>query len=431
MQKARFAAFTTGLTYGKITEMPASLNTVFLTNNGLGDHIGISQVFPYLEGLARRGHSISVISMESRERERQIETELLPRLRDTTIEWHPIWRSKNRMMRRAERPFTASRMYRKLRVLAERAPIDLLHCRSYMPLSSAIRFSQERGIPLLFDMRGFWIDQRIEAGEWNEGSLVSKRVIAHFRKFEERAIAHSTSIVTLTHDAGRRVAEHPAYNGAHLFTIACSVDLDRFRFDQAARTGTRAALGVNDNDTVLIWLGSAGSVYRFDAALRLLDTLNRRSVPTKLLLLGNHSVEATLASAAQLNIALDPGWLRCEIAAHDEVPAYLSAGDVGLSLIQPTSSSIGVSATKTGEYLSCGLPVISNAGVGDIDRILPREQVGHVLPDFSASSIENASRVIEGRRFGSRDEIARHAASLFDMDRAIDSFDGAYHASAA
>jgi glycosyltransferase involved in cell wall biosynthesis len=51
-----------------------------------------------------------------------------------------------------------------------------------------------------------------------------------------------------------------------------------------------------------------------------------------------------------------------------DVPAHLSAADFGVSFVAPVTSKAASSPTKIAEYLACGLPVVSNSGVGDVDR---------------------------------------------------------------
>jgi hypothetical protein len=48
------------------------------------------------------------------------------------------------------------------------------------------------------------------------------------------------------------------------------------------------------------------------------------------------------------------------------------------------------SPTKIAEYLAAGLPVISNAGIGDIDRTLCAGNVGLVLEEMNSRAYEEA-----------------------------------------
>ena len=79
-------------------------------------------------------------------------------------------------------------------------------------------------------------------------------------------------------------------------------------------------------------------------------------------------------------------------AAPEQVGAYLSAADLGLSFIRRCFSKISSSPTKIGEYLGAGLPVVSSTGIGDVDRLLDRERTGVLVDDFSAAGLEAAAR---------------------------------------
>src|SRR5262249_33692894 len=73
-----------------------------------------------------------------------------------------------------------------------------------------------------------------------------------------------------------------------------------------------------------------------------------------------------------------------------EIPAYLRRAKVGLSFRKPAFSQIAASPTKVPEYLAAGMPVVSNAGIGDTDRTLLDDRVGIVVRDFSRESYDEA-----------------------------------------
>jgi glycosyltransferase involved in cell wall biosynthesis len=61
------------------------------------------------------------------------------------------------------------------------------------------------------------------------------------------------------------------------------------------------------------------------------------------------------------------------------MPAYLSAGDAGLSFVLPAPSKTACSPVKNGEYLACGLPVVTTPNIGDYSDLVARRHVGVVL----------------------------------------------------
>jgi glycosyltransferase involved in cell wall biosynthesis len=80
-------------------------------------------------------------------------------------------------------------------------------------------------------------------------------------------------------------------------------------------------------------------------------------------------------------------------AQPEEVPEWLSLFQLGVFFLRPSHAAQGSSYTKLGEFLASGVPVVTNAGVGDVERILG-EQGGFLLPDLTQVELEQmAERV--------------------------------------
>jgi glycosyltransferase involved in cell wall biosynthesis len=101
-----------------------------------------------------------------------------------------------------------------------------------------------------------------------------------------------------------------------------------------------------------------------------------------------------------------------------EVPAYLRRARLGLSFRKATFAQIAASPTKIPEYLAVGLPVVCNAGIGDMDELVERERVGVVLRDFDEAAYraaaERALALTEER--GVRERCERIAHERFDLN---------------
>jgi glycosyltransferase involved in cell wall biosynthesis len=75
-----------------------------------------------------------------------------------------------------------------------------------------------------------------------------------------------------------------------------------------------------------------------------------------------------------------------------EIPDYLQAADVAISFIKPSFSKQASSPTKIAEYLGCGLPVICNKGVGDLDELISANEIGVLLPELNEACYEDGIR---------------------------------------
>jgi glycosyltransferase involved in cell wall biosynthesis len=102
-----------------------------------------------------------------------------------------------------------------------------------------------------------------------------------------------------------------------------------------------------------------------------------------------------------------------------DVPRYIRAADIALSFIKSCYSKQSSSPTKIAEYLAGGLPIICNAGIGDVDEVIESDGVGFVIREFSEAAYLEALQAVDGlRRQGDLAERCRTSArSRFDLER--------------
>ena len=77
-----------------------------------------------------------------------------------------------------------------------------------------------------------------------------------------------------------------------------------------------------------------------------------------------------------------------------DLPVHLSAADVALSFIKACYSKQSSSPTKIAEYLACGLPIVANKGVGDVDHLIEENNVGVLIEDFSTQAYHDAIEAV-------------------------------------
>jgi glycosyltransferase involved in cell wall biosynthesis len=243
----------------------------------------------------------------------------------------------------------------------------LLHARGYVPAAIARGVKALAGIPFIFDVRGLQAEEYADAGHWDPRGLpfrLTKRV-------EQAALRAADGLVTLTHAVRPLLLGFPGLDERPALppwtVIPSCVDLAHFTFDAAARSRVRAALGVADRP-VLVYSGSVGTWYMLDEMLAFYEVARQRWPGLFFLALVNRSPDVVVDALRGRGIADADCAVRW--ARHDEVPGYLSAADAGIAFIRPSLSKRSSSPTKYAEYLACGLPLVANSGVGDIDTLL-------------------------------------------------------------
>ena len=73
-------------------------------------------------------------------------------------------------------------------------------------------------------------------------------------------------------------------------------------------------------------------------------------------------------------------------ASYQDVPRWLSVASASIFFIKPSFSKKSSCATKFGESLACGVPVVINSEIGDTDGIVKSDRIGVVIDKFALDS---------------------------------------------
>ncbi len=78
--------------------------------------------------------------------------------------------------------------------------------------------------------------------------------------------------------------------------------------------------------------------------------------------------------------------------------------------------------------MACGLPVLGNAGVGDVEEVLEGEGAGVVLRDFRPESMETAVEKLltMAEDPDIRERCLEAARQFFSLDKGVRSYDRIY-----
>jgi glycosyltransferase involved in cell wall biosynthesis len=238
------------------------------------------------------------------------------------------------------------------------------------------------GIPFIFDMRGFFAEERVEGGLWLQGAPLYR--IA--KLVEGRLLAEADQIVSLS-EAGREVLADWAHWGGFelppVHVIPTCVECDRFRPSQGPNRGPDGALS-------FIYLGSLGTWYMLDEMLAFFRVFRRLKHEARFTFLTPASPKAIYKAASALG--MDGSVVLAKEVPYEAVPKIIQDAHVSVFFIRPVSSKRASCPTKMGESLACGLPVVINPGVGDTEAIVRKERVGVVVQAWTEEAYDQAAR---------------------------------------
>ena len=243
------------------------------------------------------------------------------------------------------------------------------------------------GARLLFDMRGLLAEEYVDAGHWSAGGLKFRLTKAMEKHFFRRADA----MVMLTGRIRDELLEsEPALSGrgGDIEVIPCCVDVARFAVAPAAREAERAGRGWTGR-VVLAYAGKLGSWYRPREMAAFFAALKRAEPRAFFAVLTQSPADVMWSALREAGVGRDDATV--EFVAPERLPLVLSACDAGISFIEPSYSKRASSPTKIGEYLAAGLPVVTNAGIGDVDALFEDGRAGVLAPSFDAAALARAA----------------------------------------
>jgi glycosyltransferase involved in cell wall biosynthesis len=398
----------------------AGAELLYLSYDGMCDPLGGSQVLPYLFGLARLGHRITLISFEKRERSAEERDSVRKACTAAAIDWRPLPYHK--------RPPVASTLYdiRRMRDLAFRLHrqkrFDIVHCRSYVPAIVGLRLKRRRGVRFIFDMRGFWPDERVEGGVWRLSNPLYRQVYRHFKRREGQFLAEADQVISLTEAGCEILAAGPS--GPPITLIPCCTDFEAFpAVTPDSRRAARALLGIPDNARVAAYLGSIGTWYLLDEMLDFFRAQLDRDPDALFLIISRDRPNEILAAAQRRGLPADR--LLVRPASRAEVPRFVAAADYGLFFIMPVFSKKASSPTKMGEFLALELPMVTNGGVGDVERIMEETGAGVVVSGFNADAYREALDQLEQVR-PDMDRWRAASRRWLDLQSGVERYDAIY-----
>ncbi len=362
------------------------MRILYISYFGALKHLSQTQVIPYLEGLARDGMDVTLLTFEERstdaaEESRQRDS-MQRSLAASGIDWHWLRYHKSPSL-----PATAWDVLRGTLLasrLVRRKGIDAVHARSHVPAAMALAIRRLHGVRLVFDLRGLWAEEYVDAGRWKRGSPAYRIT----KWVERRAFLRADAIVMLTRKAREVLsATSPHLQAGHapIEVIPCCVQVEKYLAADGSELRKKHAL---ENRRVMVYAGSLGGWYLTHEMAELFAAALRRDPRMHLLVLTQSPHR--MMSEALGESGIPDGKATLVTVSPDQVPAHLAMADFALMLIKPCFSKLASSPTKVGEYLAAGLPFIANAGIGDVDDLLARERVGVLLAGLEAASYTKA-----------------------------------------
>ncbi|UHH08571.1 glycosyltransferase [Luteimonas fraxinea] len=385
---------------------------LYISYSGMLEPLGQSQVLAYQERLAS-SFTIHLVSFERAEDlDRADELKAVGhRMQAAGIHWHRLsYHKRFSALATAWDIIQGSMLGLKL---VRRHGLSVVHARSYVSSAMALVIKRVTKIKYVFDMRGFWADERVDGGLWPRNG----RMYRLAKWFERRFLLRADHVVSLTHAAVREMERFNYLKGAMppVTVIPTCADLAKF-----------VPTSPPQGNFVLGYVGSAGTWYLFDNVVTSFVELLKLKPDARFLIINRNEHDYIRERLAAGQVPMDRVELRP--ADHASVPAQMARMHAGVFFIKPAFSKQASAPTKLGEFLGCGIPCLGNSGVGDMADVLEGERVGVAIGVFDVAAIrhgvERILALVDDPDV--RDRCVAAAGKNFSLDEGVSRYRAVY-----
>ncbi len=301
----------------------------------------------------------------------------------------------------------------------------MIHARCFVAGLMALPVKSLFGARFVFDMQGFWPEERVELGRFRPRSLLfrlSKRAERMLLERSDEVIVRTDTAKTLLRE---REAQQRLESGRviekRISVVPCWADTEVFQprppdRELAERHGLSSSLVIGN-------VGSPNQRCLLPEMFRFVFHLRTHRPEVRFVHLARRDAPEVLEAARGAGLR-DEDILVVRVDPAD-VPRWLSLFRLGLFFLRPSYAAKASSFSRLGQFLAAGVPVVANTGVGDLDRDLGSQRCGLLLRGLTERDLSAFARqalpFLEGDAVP--DETRRNCRSIaverFALDEAV------------
>ena len=346
-------------------------NILFISYDSICDPISNSQkVSPLLKYFKKNNLNICLISFEKKKDYRSKRIKIIEKkFKELHINWIKLPFYNNFFLRLAI--FLFSQLL--LIYVIFFYKIKIIHAWSYIPMMLLIipNFFLRRRV--VFDIRGFWFDEKRDFDQINQ---ISYYVL---KKIEKILFKSAYKIITLTKKSINIISKNFDIQKKNIYFVTTFTNKKNYKI----------SLIKNEKNYNFLYLGSAKNSYDFNKVLDFMKIFNEYFKNWRFSAFSSHK-NFILKKIHGSN--LNKNKFKVSTISIDKVKSNISNYNFAIYFIKPTFAKKASCPTKLGEILFSGIPIITNYGVGDIDMFEKKSNI--VLFNFNKINEKEISKKI-------------------------------------
>lgn len=368
--------------------------------------LGASQVLSYLYKLSDK-YEYHLVSLEKSPDflDSKKMDELHKKLVDYGIHWYPVEYKTQGLGKKTN----FVRMLRKVIDVIAKERIRFVHCRSYITAVMAYLLKKRYRLSYLFDTRNFAVDERADVAQIKKGSGLYN----FLKKIEKKLYLNAAGVVILSETGKETVLKDELFDGGgatkNIGVITTCVDLERFVFHERDYN-KRCTIG---------YIGTAVGWYDFGKTVKTLAEIKKQTDFHFLVFNSDAHGQHEWIKARLLEGGLSEEDFTIEKVAFKDMPQRLKEIDLSLFYIHPYFSKRASAATKLGELMASGIPVLTNKDVGDHEFLIKNHKVGKIIDAGEVNSYNFAEIFSELRNKETAERCRQLAESYFSLETGV------------
>ena len=355
---------------------------LYISYDGILEPLGFSQVFGYLKILSE-SCSITLISFEKSQD--LIDIEKVNKIEKEMARFQINWIRKTYH----KSPTLLATLWdiligflSSLRIVSF-TKIDLIHLRGYLPMLMVFFIGKFSSKKLLFDMRGFWPDEKVDRGTWSKKNLTYKL----FKYLEKVFLFNADFIVTLTRASKEYLLnENLVKSQEKIYVIPTCVDLLSFKVQKEFKNTLPEVIN-------FVHLGSVDTAYDINPVFQLFQSFKTRF--TSKLHFINRDKKAYIERKAKEYNLIEQEY-EVVSCTQEEVPNLLNKMHLGVFYLKENFSIQASFPTRIAEFLATGTPFICNNFNKDIKDFCNENEVGILLNSLNLEkTLDEAIKVLK------------------------------------
>ncbi|WP_186758029.1 glycosyltransferase family protein [Echinicola salinicaeni] len=374
-----------------------------------------SLFLPILDGLQEQGeYSCAILQFSWAKPNKVKQLKSLAAEKGIAYWHHPITRKPHPLLGTLWTTYQGRKMIKKL---IKQEGVDIIMPRSTMPALMVNRLwwvLKRKEVKVVFDADGLPLEERLDFTSLETTDFQYK----YLKRQETKMLKKADKVLCRTQKSiDYHIPKVGESRRRDFSLVSNGRDASLFSFSVKSRERVREGLGLEEEAKLWVYTGTLGPQYALKEMLGIFALYLEKHPQSRFLILSSNDIYLKQHTPKDLKDKLIH-----KAVPFKEIPAYLSAADIALSLRLPAWSMRGVAPIKLGEYLLMGLPVIASSGIGDTELLFQGLPFVHLYYHREQERKEKAVEWLEQLPPVNRQEIRSFALNHFTLAKSVEAY---------